>query len=361
MRRPTPYLEPMSVRGRIGRAQPKGLPLINLGYNELPYGASPRVAKAMAATRPNSYGPPACDPVRAALAAAFGLEMDNLICGNGSEELLDVIARVFVRPGDDILISQFGYIQFAMTAHRLGARLVKAPETNFATDVGALLAAVTPATKLVFLANPNNPTGTVIPVEDLVRLAQGLRSDVVLVLDLAYGEFTGAEYCAAVHRLKAGFENVIVTRTFSKAFGLAGLRLGWADAPAWMIPSFYAARGMGSVNAMAQAAAVAAIEDMDEVNTRIAETVSERDRIAAALAPMGVIALPSGTNFLAVTIEGQGAEAAEALVEYVFDEGGFVVNRTREAGLEHFLRFSMGTPVQNDQLLDCIAGFVARL
>ena len=360
MTRPVPYLHPMTVRGRIGRPQPKGLPLINLGYNELPYGASPRVAAAMAATPSNSYGPPTCDPVRDALAQAHGLDADNIICGNGSEELLDVIARVFVRPKDEILVSQYGYIQFEMTAHRLGAGLVKAAETNFTTDVDAILGSVTPATKLVFLANPNNPTGTVVPVEDLDRLANGLRSDVVLVLDLAYGEFTGADYCASVHALKARHENIVVTRTFSKAFGLAGLRVGWADAPAWMIPSLYAARGMGSVNAMAQAAAVAAVEDMETVVSRIAETVTERNRIATALSRLGVVALPSGTNFLAVMIEGQGADVAEALVEYLFDEGGFIVNRTREAGLEHFLRFSVGTPAQNDALLACIGAFMAK-
>ena len=360
MTRPIPYLQPMTVRGRIGRAQPKGLPLINLGYNELPYGASPRVAEAMAQTPPNSYGPPTCDPVRAGLAKAYGLDAGKIICGNGSEELLDVIARVLVRPSDEILISQFGYIQFELIAHRLGAGLVKAPERNFTTDVDAVLGSVTPATKLVFLANPNNPTGTVVSVEDLEHLAKGLRKDVVLVLDLAYGEFTGAAYCAAVHALKARYENIVVTRTFSKAFGLAGLRLGWADAPDWMIPSLYTARGMGSVNAMAQAAAVASIEDMETVVARIAETVKERNRITKALSRLGVIALPSGTNFLAVMIEGQGAQAAEALVEYLFDEGGFIVNRTREAGLEHFLRFSVGTPAQNDALLATIGAFIER-
>lgn len=360
--RPTPYLVPLTVRGRISRVQPKGLPVINLGFNELPYGPSPKVAEAIAACalRANYYGAPGCDALRQALAQANGLTPETIICGNGSEELLDVIARNFARPGDEILISQFGYIQFEMTTRRLGATLVKAPESDFTSDVDALLAAVTDRTRLVFLANPNNPTGTVLPVAELARLARGLPPQTVLVLDLAYGEFTGFDYCADVHALVQHHENVVVTRTFSKACGLAGLRVGWAHAPEWMMPGFYAARGMGSVNAMAQAAATAALADIDTVRDRVAQIVAERDRVAAALMTLGVSSLPSGANFLLVTIDGAGPERTEALVEYLFDEAGIIVNRTREAGLEHFLRFCLGLPEHNDLLISCIRSFLQR-
>ena len=359
--RPEPYIAPLTVRGRISRAQPRGLPVINLGYNELPYGPTPQVARAMAtcARQPNRYGKPGCDALRLALAQAHRLDPGRIICGNGSEELLDVIARNFARPGDEILISQFGYIQFEMTANRLGATLVKAAETGFVSDVDALLAAVTARTRLVFLANPNNPTGTVLPVSELTRLARGLPWQAVLVLDLAYGEFTGDEYCAAVHDLARQQDNVVVTRTFSKAYGLAGLRVGWADAPEWMIPGFYAARGMGSVNAMAQAAAKAALQDIDIVRGRVAEIVAERQRVAKALAAAGISALPSGANFLLVAPDGAGPDVTEALVEYLFDEAGIVVNRTREAGLERFLRFSLGLPEHNDLLIACTQTFMA--
>lgn len=360
--RPKTYIEAMPVRGRISRAQPKGLPIINLGYNELPYGPTPAVAAAIEATghRVNSYGGPGCDGLRAALGKTYGLDPESLICGNGSEELLDVIGRSFARPGDEILISEFGYIQFQMVAHRAGADLVKAPETDFTTDVDGILSGVSDFTKVIFLANPNNPTGTVLPLSELQRLVDNLRADVVLVIDLAYGEFTGEDYCNAVHAMALGRDNVIVTRTFSKAFGLAGLRVGWAQVPAWMLPGFYVTRGMGSVNNMAQNAAIAALEDIDLVRERVTEIVSERDRVSLALKGMGVSATPSGSNFLMVTVDGQGPEVTEALVEYLFDEGGFVVNRTREAGLEHFMRFCLGTPEQNDQLLDCVQAFVGQ-
>lgn len=363
MTRPTPYLAPLNVRGRISRVQPKGLEIINLGFNELPYGPTPKVAQAIAACaeRANYYGAPGCDALRLALGKANGLNPDTIICGNGSEELLDVIARNFARPGDEILISQYGYIQFEMTANRLGATLVKAPEAAFVSDVDALLAGVSNRTRLVFLANPNNPTGTAVSIAELARLAGGLPPQVVLVLDLAYGEFVGSDYCARVHELARQFENVVVTRTFSKAYGLAGLRVGWAQAPGWMLPGFYAARGMGSVNAMAQAAAVAALEDIEIVRGRVAQIVSERDRVADALLNLGISSLPSQANFLLVTIDGAGPDVTEALVEYLFDEGGFIVGRTREAGLERYLRFCLGLPEHNDFLINCAKEFVGQM
>ena len=211
------------------------------------------------------------------------------------------------------------------------------------------------------MANPNNPTGTCLPVSELDRLARGLPQTVVLVLDLAYGEFTGFDYCADIHALALRYENVVVTRTFSKAYGLAGLRVGWAQAPGWMLPGFYAARGMGSVNAMAQAAALAALEDIAVVRDRVAQIVAERDRLAAGLARIGITSLPSATNFLMLTVQGHGPDTTEALVEHVFDAGGIIVSRTREAGLESHLRVSMGTREQNDLLLDCATRFVGQL
>ncbi|TNF58680.1 MAG: aminotransferase class I/II-fold pyridoxal phosphate-dependent enzyme, partial [Rhodobacteraceae bacterium] len=321
---PRPYLDPMPVRGRIATPQPRGLPVINLGYNELPYDPGPAVAAALADAggRANRYGSPHCDALREAIGARFGLDPAQILCGNGSEEVLDVIARVFARPGDEILISQFGYIQFALTANRQGATLVKAPERNLTTDPDALATTVTDRTRVIFLANPNNPTGTMVPVESLARLAAQVPGHVVLVLDLAYGEFAGAAYCAAVHDLVAAHPNVVVTRTFSKAYGLAGARVGWCHAAPWMIPHLYAARGMGTVNALAQAAAIAALSERALVEGRVAETVAERERMAGVLRQRGVEVAPSHANFLMIRPSGEDAAATEALVQYLFDEGG---------------------------------------
>jgi histidinol-phosphate aminotransferase len=356
--KPHSYLEPLVVRGRISKPQPKGLPVVNLGFNELPYGPSPKVAVALEATQPRTfaYGSPYCDALRDGLASANGLSADQIICGNGSEELLDVIARNYARSGDEILISAYGYIQFEMCARRQGATIVKAPESDFMTDVDALLGAVTPQTKLLFLANPNNPTGTVLPMVELERLVDQMPSRVMIVLDLAYGEFVDETYCRTVHALAQGRDNVIVTRTFSKAFGLAGLRVGWAHAPMDALPGLYAARGMGSVNAMAQAAAEGALQDMEVVNVRVTEVVNERNRVAGVLTQRGIRVLPSATNFLMMTLG--DAEQTEALVVHLFDDAGLIVARTREAGLEDWMRFSIGTPDQNDLLLASVARFL---
>lgn len=360
-KRPEPVITPLAVRGRIARPQPQGLPVINMSFNELPFGPSPAVAEAIdrAAASASRYGDPGCAALRHALAAENGLDADAIICGNGSEELLDVIGRVFAREGDEILISQYGYIQFPIVANRLGATLVRAPETDFASDVNALVAAVTPLTRIIFLANPNNPTGTAIPVAELERLARSVPSDVVLVIDIAYGEFAGFGYCAAVHGLAEGFDNVLVTRTFSKAFGLAGLRVGWCHAPQWMMPVLYAARGMGTVNAVAQAAALAVLGDMETVRANVATIVAERDRVRTALEQLGVELLPSAANFFIARIPGADPAATETLVDHLFDEAGILVNRTREAGLETFFRFSLSHAQDNNLLVACIGDYLA--
>lgn len=357
--RPKPYLEPMTLRGRINRPQPLGLPIINIGFNELPYAPLPSVLDALhqASSKAQSYGSPHCDALRDALAASNGLSSEQIICGNGSEELLDVIARCFARPGDEILISQFGYIQFALTANRVGATLVKAAEDSFTTDVDALLASVTDQTRVVFVANPNNPTGTMIPLESLQRLAQSLPSRVVLVLDLAYGEFVDPTYCSGVHQLINAHENVMVTRTFSKAFGLAGLRVGWCHAADWMIPVLYAARGMGTVNAAAQTGALAALNEQAAIDQRVEVIKSELARIAGALGQLGLNVIPSHANFMMARPQNASPDVTEKLVEYLFDQGGFIVNRTREPGLEKFFRFSLHLPENNDRLVECIRSF----
>ncbi|MFK7837414.1 MAG: histidinol-phosphate transaminase [Sulfitobacter sp.] len=357
--RPDPYLKPFQLRGRIQRAQPKGLPVVNVGFNELPYGPLPSVLSRLrdATALAQAYGSPHCDTLRNSLTETTGVPADQIICGNGSEELLDVITRCFARPGDEVLISEFGYIQFALTTARVGATLVKAPETAYTTDVDALLAAVTERTRVLFLANPNNPTGTMIPVAELRRLAQGVPSQVVLVLDIAYGEFADPGYCDRVHALVSEHENVIVTRTFSKAYGLAGLRVGWCHAAEWMIPVLYAGRGMGTVNAVAQVGAVAALAEQLVIDQQVEEIKAERERIAGALGQLGLEVVPSHTNFLMARVRDGSPELTEALVEHLFDHAGFIVNRTREAGLEEFFRFSLHLPENNDRLVDSIRVF----
>ncbi|MDG2113063.1 MAG: histidinol-phosphate transaminase [Actinomycetota bacterium] len=358
--RPSAYIEPLNVRAREAREQPRGLPLIGMAFNELPFPPTPAVSAAIqnATAQANLYGNPGCDLLRSRLAAVHGVDPEALVCANGSEELLDMIGRCFVRPGDEIVIPEYGYIQFPIVAHRVGATLVKAPETDFTTSVDSLLAAVTDRTRLIFVANPNNPTGTMVSADDLRRLADGVPSHIVLVFDLAYGEFVGFDYCAAAHELVRNHDNVVVTRTFSKAFGIAGLRVGWCHTPEWMVPVLNAARPMGPVNAAAQAGAVAALGELDTVESRVATIVAERERVAAELASLGLSGAASSTNFLLTGFDGDDGRLADELADHLFDDAAIVVNRTREAGLERFIRFSLSLPAHNDLLLESVTRFL---
>ncbi len=305
----------------------------------------------------NLYGNPSCETLRAAIGKSYDLDTEKIVCGNGSEELIDIIGRCFARTGDEIVISEFGYIQFPIVTNRVGATLVKAREVQYTSHVDNLLAAVTSKTKIVFLANPNNPTGTMIATSELRRLAQLLPSHVVLVIDLAYGEFAGASYTAEVRHLVSDFNQVVITQTFSKAFGLAGLRVGWCYAPEWMIPHLYSARGMGTVNAIAQAAAIAALDDIDRLAAQVASLVTQRERLTESLLHKDFDVIPSSTNFLLIAPQRSNRQVADKLANHLFDDAGIIVNQTREAGLERFIRFSVSLPEHNVLFLESAESF----
>lgn len=357
---PTSYIQPLAIKPRVSRVQPKGLPIVNLSFNELPYPPLQAITTAIdaATANANSYGNPSCELLRAAIADTYRLDPERIVCCNGSEEILDIIGRCFASIGDDIVISEFGYIQFPIVANRVGAQLVKAKEVHFTTHVDNVLTAVTDKTRIVFIANPNNPTGTMVSESELRRLAQALPSNTVLVIDLAYGEFAGKSYNANVHDLAAEFNNVVVTQTFSKAFGLAGLRVGWCSAPKWMIPYLYAARGMGTVNAAAQAGALAALDVIDAISARVHIVASERERVTESLMAMGIEVIPSSANFLLVAPHESSGDIADKLSTHLFDHAGIVVNQTREAGLERFIRFSLSVPRHNTLLLNSVQAFL---
>lgn len=355
------YIQPLVVRPRVTSSQPKGLPIINLGFNEIPYPPSQSVLSAIQATtaNANSYGDPTCKQLRSAIGNNYQLDPDRIVCGNGSEELLDLIGRCYANSGDEIIISEYGYILFSIVANRVGAKLIKSKEDNFKTNVENILSLVTEKTRIVYLANPNNPTGTMVSHSELHGLAQELPPKTLLVLDLAYSEFVSGSYIGKIHRLASENNNVIVTQTFSKAYGLAGLRVGWCYAPEWIIPILYAARGMGTVNAAAQAGAIAALDDRKTMLARVSETIVEKKRIAESLSSMGFEVIPSQTNFLLVASLSGNDKTADRLAAHLFEHAGIIVNQTRETGLERFIRFSMSSPENNTTLLGSMRVFPA--
>ena len=326
-----------------------GRKLVKLSANENPLGTSEAALAARElAVEPALYPDPDSTALREALGKVHGIDPARIVCGTGSGELLTLAASAFAGPGDEILYVRYGFSLYEIAALRCGATPVVAPDKDYATDVDTLLAAVTERTKVVFLANPNNPTGTFLPRAELARLHAGLPGDVLLVLDQAYAEYVAPENDDGGLELAAAHENVLATRTFSKAYGLAGERVGWATGAPGLIDALNRIRGPFNINNRAQAVVTAAAADQDFVARSREHNRIERDRFAAAIAALGnhgLRAVPSEANFLLVLFE--GALSAEAALTGLAEEG-FAVRHLPGQGLPQALRITIGTAKQMD-------------
>lgn len=332
-----------------------GRALIKLSANENPLGCSAQASAALAAQAGGAarYPDPASNALRAALAQTYGLDADRIVCGTGSDELLNLIAAGYAGVGDEIIHVNYGFVVYDIATRKVGAEVIMAPDKDYGTDVEALLALVTPKTRLVYLANPNNPTGTVMDDAEIARLHAGLPSDVVLVLDQAYGEYLENDGAAAFN-LARRHDNVLITRTFSKIYGLAAERIGWAYGHADLIDTLNRIRGPFNVTSAGQAAAIAALGDQDFVRASRAHNSQWRgwmDEQVAALSNHGLRAIPSAANFLLVIFDG-AVSAETADTELI--EAGYVVRRLPGQGLGHALRITIGTEDEN-------RGFIAAL
>jgi histidinol-phosphate aminotransferase len=357
---PHAYFNPPKRLPFVLPTPPEGKKLISLAINESPYGCS-RKAQAAAEARagePNRYPDPSSADLRRAIGRQFTLDPERIVCGNGSEELLDVVARMFVRAGDQIIMSQSGFFQFAVIASRLGAELLRAPEQDLVTDVDALLALVTEKTKLVFLAVPNNPTGTLLPVGEVLRLHAKLPPQVVLVLDLAYGEYIEKSDLARLMRHGGDQPNIVITRTFSKAYGLAALRVGWALAPDWMTPGLNLLRGVGNINAIAQAAAAAAVQDQVFVDRVVAETAAERAFLGRHLNRLGLHFVPGYGNFLLTRFPDAEAKSAAKFIDFAMREVGIWLRPVGEPGFANWSRIGLGNRAENELLIRLLEVFL---
>jgi len=356
MTAPVPYMP------EIGKAVVRKIavagkqPILDLSLNESSHGASPlaTAAATLRCQRLMRYPDPASAALRQTIGRRFELPPDDLVCGNGSEELLDVIGRVYARPGDEILFTDHGFLQFLIVALRVGATPVRAAERDLVADIDGLLAAVTGRTRILFIANPNNPTGTRVGAADLRRLRDGLPGRVVLVIDSAYAEYVDDPGYSAGHELVAGSDNVVVTRTFSKAFGLAALRVGWAHCPPAMAAELNRMRGIGNVNAIAQEAAVAARDDMEFVARVRDETARERARLATVLASLGLAVVPSAANFVIARFPAGSNRTAAAAIAHLAARD-VLVRGIEDYGLDDHLRITIGLPAENDRLIEGLA------
>ena len=325
-----------------------GRPLIKLSANENPLGTSEAARTALVAATADlaTYPDPGAVRLREAIAAVHGLDAARVIYGTGSDELLHIAASAYAGPGDEVLYVNYGFSVYDIAARRVGATPVIAPDKDYATDVDTLLACVTDRTKVVFLANPNNPTGTMTPREDISRLHAGLRPDILFVLDQAYAEYLDADEDDGGLELAKNASNVFVTRTFSKIHGLAAERIGWGYASAEVIDVLHRIRAPFNVTTAGQAAAIAAIKDRAWVDASRTHNRKWRQWLAdeiAALSNHGLRAVPSKANFLLILFNGK--LTAEVAMKGLWDEG-FATRWLPGQGLPNGLRITIGTEQQ---------------
>lgn len=333
-----------------------GRVLIKLSANENPLGTSPlALAARQGAGDPARYPDPDSKALREALGALHRIAPERIVCGTGSDELLNLAAQAYAGPGDEVLYVRYGFSVYDIAARRCGATPVVAPDADFGTDVDALLACVTDRTRVVFLANPNNPTGSFLPRADIARLHAGLRPDVLLVIDHAYAEYVARTDDDGGMALAASARNVLVTRTFSKIYGLAGERIGWGTGDAAIVDMLNRIRGPFNVSTSGQAAALAAVADQAFVeasrahNEALRATFVERLK---ALGNHGIRPLPSQANFVLILFEGTlTAEAAyHGLMEH-----GYIVRWLPGQGLPQALRITIGTEGQMDEIAKALS------
>lgn len=310
---------------------------IKLSSNENPFGPSPRAREAYlgAADGLALYPDGGAAVLRRAIAKAHGLEAGRIVCGAGSDELIALLARAYAGPGDEVLYSAHGFLMYRLSALAAGATPVAAPERELTADVDALIAHLSARTRLVFLANPNNPTGTMLPGAELARLADALPERALLVVDAAYAEYVrGYDGGAA---LAAARENVVMLRTFSKIHGLAALRLGWAFGPAHVIDVLNRVRGPFNVSAPALAAGAQAVQDRDYVEHCAITNEVWRDWLTKELRAAGFGVQPSHGNFVLVDT----GDRAEAVDRHLAGRG-LIVRRMDGYGLPGHLRITIG-------------------
>ncbi|CAO3452340.1 Biosynthetic Aromatic amino acid aminotransferase beta (EC 2.6.1.57) @ Histidinol-phosphate aminotransferase (EC 2.6.1.9) [Azospirillum argentinense] len=335
---------------------------IRLASNEGALGPSPRAVEAYkaAAGELHRYPDGGSAKLRKAIAERFGLDADRVVCGAGSDELIALLIRAYAGPGDEVLYSQHGFLMYPIGAKSVGATPVQAPETNLTTDVDSLLAHVTPRTRLVFVANPNNPTGTYITADEMARLHAGLPENAILVIDAAYAEYMNHNDYSAGQELVDRFPNVVMTRTFSKIFALGSVRLGWAYCPAGIADVLNRVRGPFNVSSAAQIAGVAALEDTEFLERSRSHNIEWREWFVQQVQDLGLKTHPSVTNFVLVDFAGQTAGKDDAEAARLFLKGrGILVRQMPAYGLPSCLRVTIGTEAEMREVVRALKDFLA--
>lgn len=358
MKHPTPKPGIMQISPYVGGKSKLGAKRVTkLSSNENPYGPSPKAIAAYEAQAQNlnRYPDGGHAALREVIAEVQNLPEAQLICGAGSDELIGMLVHAYAGRGDEVLFSAHGFLMYKIYAQSNGATPVTAPEKNLTADIDALLAAVTPNTRIVFVANPNNPTGTLLPYSEIERLRKNLREDIILGLDAAYAEYLDQPEQDGRALVTAG-TNTVVFHTFSKIYGLPGIRLGWAYAPAHIIDVMNRVRSPFNVTSPALAAGIEAARDKAYLADMRVKNAAERDRVTQGLTQRGLEVVPSHANFVLVKFPQTAGKTAADANAYLLSQG-LIVRDVVAYGLPEYLRITIGTPEENTLLLEALAQF----
>lgn len=330
--------------------------LVKLSSNENPLGPSPLALEALQAAigQVHRYPDAGSGALRESLAAHAGLSAEQVTCSNGSDELVLLLCLAFLDAGDEVVMAEGTFISYLIRTLELGARPVRVPLREYTHDLAAMAAAVTPRTRLIFVCNPNNPTGTTNGAAEVRAFLDAVPDDVLVVMDEAYVEFvTRPDYPDLLPAIRDGRQNLLLLRTFAKIYGLAGLRLGYAFGHPDVIGYLDRARPTFNVNALAQAAALAALEDQEHVARSREHAIACRQRFEQELRALGLSPVPTQTNFVAVPVPDDAA-MTEALLER-----GITVTPLAGWGLPGHIRISFGTDEENQRLFEALRALLA--
>ena len=341
-----------------GKSSAKGTKVFKLSSNESPLGPSPKAIAAYAGVADSLHLYPDGSSLllRQTIASIHGLLAGNIVCGAGSDELLQLLAHAYLSPGDEAIYSEFGFLVYPIAIRANSATPVPAPEKQLVADVDAILDRVTPRTRMVFLANPNNPTGSYLPRAEIKRLHAGLPENVLLILDEAYAEYVQLDDFRTGLDLVPEFDNIVVARTFSKIYGLAALRLGWVYCPAAIADVLNRIRGPFNVCAPAMAAGAAAMSDRDFVAAAVAHNTRWIRWTKRELELLGLEVTPSAGNFLLLHFS---EERPAALADSFLMSRGLILRRLETYGLPGALRMTIGSEEANRAVIGALREFLS--
>jgi histidinol-phosphate aminotransferase len=361
--RPKPRPGVLDIRAYVpGKSSAPGVANVyKLSSNETPLGPSPRAIAAYKAWADHleDYPDGSASDLRQAIGRAFGLDPDRIICGAGSDDLLHLLAHAYLVDGDEAIHTTHGFLIYPIVTLGAGAKPVVAAEKDYTADVDAILGVVTKKTKIVFIANPNNPTGTCLSFDEVKRLHRGLPPDVLLVIDAAYADYVRRNDYEAGLELVATSENVVMCRTFSKIHGLAALRLGWMFAPAHVVDAINRIRGPFNVTGPAIAAGIAAIEDVGHQERAREHNTRWLDWLTREIGKLGLKVTPSVANFLLIHFpETKGRTAKDA--DVFLSARGLILRQTTAYKLPNALRMTVGSEEANRLVVAALKEFMGQ-